>query len=258
MPRFAANLSFLFTELPFLERFGAAARAGFTAVEYLFPYDHAPDEIAAQLEAHKLEQVLFNLAPGDWAKGERGLACLEGREAALHASIATALTYARASGTTRLHLMAGLGDRRDGATLRRYEAALRVAAEALAQEGITLLIEPLNGRDMPGYLLDDVPFAAALIKETGLKNLRLQLDLYHAQILHGDITTVIERLLPMIGHIQIASVPLRHEPMRGEMHDAYLFALLDRLGYNGFIGCEYHPEAGTLEGLGWFAPYRRP
>lgn len=256
MPRFAANLSFMFTELPFLERFSAAARAGFTAVEYLFPYDHAPEEIAAQLEVHQLEQVLFNLPPGDWVKGERGIACLEGREAAFHASIATALIYAKASGTTRLHLMAGLGDKRDGATLLRYKAALCVAAEALAQEGITLLIEPLNGRDMPGYLLNDVSFAAALIQEMGLENLKLQLDLYHAQILHGDMTQVIEKLMPIIGHIQIASVPLRREPMRGEMNDAYLFALLDRLGYAGFIGCEYYPEAGTFEGLGWFDPYR--
>jgi 2-dehydrotetronate isomerase len=256
MPRFAANLTMMFTELPFLDRFAAAATAGFEAVEFLFPYEFPAGEIATRLKDHGLTQALFNLPPGDWAAGERGLAALAGREAEFRASLESAKPYARATGVKRLHLMAGLGSRHDAEALARYKDAIRLAAETFAPLGIDILLEPLNSRDMPGYLLDSYDFAAELITGLGIPNVKLQFDLYHCQILHGDVTMRIRAMLPIIGHVQIASVPARHEPMSGEMNDAFLIAEFDRLGYQGFIGCEYRPAAGTEAGLGWLAPYR--
>lgn len=256
MPRFAANLSLMFTERPFLERFAAAARAGFTAVECLFPYAHPPEAIAARLAQHGLTLALFNLPPGDWEAGERGLAALPERFAELQAGLATGLLYAAATGAGRIHLMAGLADARDESARAAYRRAVAHAAERVGRAGLDLLIEPINRRTMPGYFLADVEAAAALIRELDLPNLKLQFDLYHCQILHGDVTARLRTHLPLVGHVQVASVPDRHEPGTGELAEAFLFAELDRLGYAGFVGCEYHPAAGTEAGLGWFAPYR--
>ncbi len=255
MPRFAANLTMMFTERPFLDRFDAAADAGFRAVEYLFPYDHAPAEIAVRLQRNGLTQALFNMPPGDWAAGERGLAALTGRFDELKAGVATALRYAEATGCRRLHLMAGLGDPGDPAAAARYRDAVLHAADALGERGIELMLEPINGRDMPGYFLNDFAAAESMIAGIGLSNVRLQFDIYHRQILHGDVTMALRRLMPMIGHIQIASVPSRHEPDGEELNWPFLFAELDRLGYGGFVGCEYRPRGRTEDGLGWFGPY---
>lgn len=252
MPRFAANLSMMFTEWDFLDRFAAAADAGFTAVEFLFPYAYPPEAIAARLEAAGLTPALFNLAPGDWDGGERGLACRPERAEDFRASVARALPYAAATGVKRLHLMSGHGDRHDSGASAAYVAAIRHACAAVAPLGIDILIEPINGRDMPGYFLNDFPFAAALIEELALPNLKLQFDIYHRQILHGDVMTGLQSLLPVIGHVQVASVPKRNEPCSGELDDRRVFAHLDTLGYEGFVGCEYRPAAGTLDGLGWF------
>jgi hydroxypyruvate isomerase len=249
MHKFAANLSWLFQEWDFLDRFAAAADAGFTAVEYLFPYDHAPDALAARLARHGLRQVLFNAAPGDFAGGERGIACLPERRADLRAAVATALDYARATDTPRLHLMAGVGEG-EGA-LAAYKDALRFACEAAARDGREIVIEPINRRDIPGYLLGDFDRAAQVIAELRLPNLKLQFDIYHRQIIHGDVTRGLEALLPITGHVQIASVPDRAEPASGELDDRHVLHTLAQLGYDGFIGCEYRPANGTLAGLGW-------
>jgi hydroxypyruvate isomerase len=251
MPRFAANLSMMFNELPFLERFGAARRAGFEAVEFLFPYEHEVDDLRRAVEAAGVEVVLFNLPPGDWAAGDRGMAVDPARAGEFRASIATALSYAVPLGVKRLHVMAGKVAAHDTDARRRYCAALGEAADAADAHGIEVLIEPLNPRDMPGYFLNDFGMAAGIISEMGRSNLKLQFDIYHRQILHGDVTKGLEALLPITGHIQTASVPLRQEPGTGELDDARIFALVDRLGYAGHIGCEYRPAAGTEAGLGW-------
>ena len=256
MPRFAANLTLMFNEVPFLDRFGAAADAGFRAVEFMFPYDHPAEAVGERLRAHGLAQALFNLPPGDFAAGERGLAALPGRFDELKAGVETALEYGRATGAPRLHLMAGLADPGDAAANSSYRRAVAWTAERLHQEGLELVIEPINGRKTPGYFLNDFGVAASLIAELGLPNLKLLFDLYHCQILHGDVTMRLRALAPLIGHVQTASVPGRNEPGSGEMSDAFLFAELDRLGYDGFVGCEYIPAAGTAAGLSWFAPYR--
>lgn len=256
MPRFAANLTMMFTERPFLDRFDAAADAGFRAVECLFPYDHAPDEIAGRLQRNRLTQALFNMPPGDWAAGERGLAALPGRFGEVKAGVAVALRYAEATGCRRLHLMAGLADPDDPAAAARYRDAVLHAADALGERGIELMLEPINGRDMPGYFLNDFAAAEGLIAGIGRSNVRLQFDIYHRQILHGDVTMALRRLMPMIGHIQIASVPSRQEPDGEELNWPFLFAELDRLDYGGFVGCEYRPRGRTEYGLGWFGPYR--
>jgi hydroxypyruvate isomerase len=255
MPRFAANLSMMFTEHAFLDRFEAAAKAGFTAVEFLFPYDHPPDAIAELLARHRLTQALFNLPPGNWSAGERGLAALPDRFAELQDGVGLALPYAAATGVRRLHLMAGNADSGDARAIDAYRRAVTWTARELARQGLDLVIEPINSRNMPGYFLNSFPFAEALIRELGLANLKLQFDLYHRQIMHGDVTMALRRLMPIIGHVQTASVPSRHEPLGEELNEAFLFAELDRLGYGGFVGCEYNPKQGTVAGLGWFAPY---
>lgn len=249
MPNFAANLSWMFQEWPFLDRFAAAADAGFRAVEYLFPYDHKPDEIAARLAANRQRLVLFNLPPGNLAGGERGLAALPERRDDFRASVETGLHYAQATGAPRLHLMAGnaSGD----AALAAYEDSLRFACEAAARHGLDILIEPLNRRDAPHYLLNDFGLAEKIIADLKLPNLKLQFDIYHRQIIHGDVIRGLEALLPIIGHIQVASVPARQEPGSGELDDLCIFETLERLDYKGFVGCEYTPAAGTLAGLGW-------
>lgn len=254
MPKFAANLSFLFAEAPFPERFALAAAAGFRGVEYLFPYPWPAAEIAGWLAAAGLEQVLFNLPPGDWAAGERGLACLPGREAEFAAGVETALAYAQALGCRRVHCMAGL--RPDGVAdevlTNCYLANLRQAADRFATIGATVLIEPINSRiDMPGYWLDDVRRAFSLCAAVDRENVKVQLDLYHAQIIQGDLARTIEAGIDAIGHVQIADNPGRHEPGSGEINYSFLFTLLDRLGYRGWVGCEYQPLTTTAAGLGW-------
>ena len=253
MPRFAANLSFQFQELPFLDRFAAAASAGFRAVEFMFPYDHPPAAVAERLTAAGLENVLFNLPAGNWAAGDRGLAGVPGREEEFRSSVATALSYASVLKTPRLHAMAGIVPQ--GATRAdchpTYIASLRYAAEQLAAAGITLLIEPINTRDMPGYFLNTQSQAAEVCAAVGLPNLKIQMDCYHMQIAEGDIATKLRRYAALCGHVQIAGVPERHEPNTGEVNYPYLFQLLDEIGYEGWIGCEYRPAGKTLDGLGW-------
>ena len=256
MPRFAANLSLMFNEVPFLDRFAAAAAAGFDAVEFLFPYEHPPQAIGERLRANGLTQALFNLPPGDFSRGERGLAALPDRFEAVKAGVATALPYAAATGVGRLHLMAGLADPHDPRAADSYRRAVVWTAQILAEAGLDLVIEPINGRNMPGYFLNDFGRAAALIRDLDLPNLKLQFDLYHCQIIHGDVTMRLRDLMPMIGHVQTASVPGRHEPGTGEMDDSFLFSELDRLGYEGFVGCEYVPAGDTVAGLGWLEAYR--
>ncbi|RJF96618.1 hydroxypyruvate isomerase [Noviherbaspirillum cavernae] len=253
MPKFAANLTMMFNEVPFLQRFPAAAQAGFTAVEFLFPYEHGADEIAAQLKANKLENVLFNMPPGDWTAGERGITSLPGREAEFRAGVAKAIAYAKALGTPRLHAMAGLlPEGADAAVHRKvFIDNLRYACAEAAQHGITILIEPINTRDIPRYFLNTQADAHAIREEVGADNLKVQMDFYHVQIVEGDIAMKLRRYLPHVGHIQIAGVPERHEPDTGEINYAYLFRLLDELGYDGWLGCEYRPAKGTVEGLGW-------
>ncbi|MCA0404582.1 MAG: hydroxypyruvate isomerase family protein [Proteobacteria bacterium] len=256
MPKFAANLSMMFNEHAFLDRFKAAADAGFTAVEYLFPYEVSPEAIAKALADNGLTQALFNLPPGDWASGERGLASLPERFEEFAAGVETALTYAQASGVKQLHMMAGLSDKSDPKALLAYERAVRHGAERLATKGLHLLLEPINPRDMPGYFLNDFNWCAAFIARLGLPNVALQYDIYHRQIIHGDVTKGLEAMLPITRHIQIASVPARHEPDTGELNDTRLFETLDAMGYDGFIGCEYRPKGETVAGLGWFAKYK--
>ncbi len=258
MPRFAANLSFLFTEVSFLDRFAAAAAAGFRAVEFMFPYEHSLDAIAERLTSSNLENVLFNMPPGDWASGERGIACLPGREEEFRRGVATALSYARILGTPRLHAMAGIAPPGPGARAaceRTYIDNLRYAAQELARAGLTLLIEPINTRDMPGYFLNTQTQAAGICAAVGLPNIKILMDCYHMQIAEGDIATKLRTYAELCGHVQIAGVPERHEPNSGEVYYPYLFQLLEDIGYKGWIGCEYRPAGGTLDGLGWFKPW---
>jgi 2-dehydrotetronate isomerase len=253
MPKFAANLTMMFNEVPFPQRFAAAADAGFAAVEFLFPYDHPPQEVAGWLKENGLQSVLFNMPPGDWAAGERGLGSLPGREEEFRDGVARALEYAEALGTPRIHAMAGLrADVADPAEQRRvYIENLRYAAQQLARHGRMLLIEPINGRDIPGYFLNTQADAHAVREAVGESNLRVQMDFYHVQIVEGDIAVKLRTYLPYVGHIQIASVPDRNEPDDGEVNYRYLLALLDDVNYDGWIGCEYRPRAGTLQGLSW-------
>lgn len=254
MPKFAANLSFLFADVAFPERFQRAAAAGFTGVEYLFPYAWPAPEVAQWLQTAGLEQVLFNLAPGDWAAGERGLACLPQRRGEFAESVDQALEYAMLLDCRRVHCMAGLrpagvGEAELEAT---YIANLRHAADRFASIGASVLIEPINSRlDMPGYWLDDVDKAFALLDTIDRRNVKVQYDIYHAQVMGDDLARTLERNIERIGHIQIADFPGRHEPGSGEIDCPALFALLDRLGYTGWVGCEYRPLASTEAGLGW-------
>ena len=252
MPRFAANLTLMFNEWDFLDRFQAAADAGFTAVEFLFPYAFAPDVVAEKLARAGLEIALFNLPPGNWEAGDRGMAANPARAEEFMQSLAQALPYAKATGVKRLHVMSGHGSRGDAAMLSAFKDAIGRACETFGPLGIDVLIEPLNGRDMPGYFVNDFGFAADLIAALGLPNLKLQYDIYHRQILHGDVIRSLGEMMPIIGHIQTAAVPKRNEPGTGELDDPRIFAELDALGYQGYVGCEYRPAAGTLAGLGWF------
>lgn len=249
MIRLAANLSFQFGEAAFLDRFERAARAGFTGVEYLFPYDHDPTELAARLRHNGLEQVLFNMSPGNWANGDRGLAAVPGREAEFRASVDDALRHADALGCRRIHVMAGVASGPDAK--RAYLANLDYAARAFERHGVTPLIEPINRRDMPGYFLADFNDAREVV--AAVDGIRLQFDIYHRQIIHGDVTVGLREAMPVIRHIQIAGVPDRHEPDSGELDAGRIFGVIRDLGYDGWIGCEYRPRGVTEEGLGWMA-----
>jgi 2-dehydrotetronate isomerase len=260
MPRYAANLSMLYPELDFLERFAAAAADGFAGVEYLFPYAHPAEHLRERLHAHGLTQVLFNAPPGDWDAGERGLAGLPQRRDEFRRGIAQALDYAQALDCPRVHVMAGIappGVSRE-AMLAVYADNLAWAAAQAAPLGVNLLIEPINPRDMPGYLLQQQQEAHELVTRIAAPNLKVQMDLYHCQIVEGDLATKLRRWLPggQVGHLQIAGVPARHEPDRGELNIGYLMALVDELGWDGWVGCEYRPArgavpGGTSAGLGW-------
>jgi hydroxypyruvate isomerase len=257
VPKFAANLSFIFQEVGFLDRFAAAAACGFKGVEYLSPYDHSPEVIAEQLNRHGLEQALFNMPPGDWAAGERGIGALPGREQEFRDGVETALVYAKTTKCRILHAMAGLWPQaRDRAGAERvYIANLRHAADRLAGDGLTLVIEPINNRDIPGYFLNTTTQAMSIIERVGRSNLKLQLDLYHVQIMEGDLAHRIRALAGHYPHVQIAGNPGRHEPDVGEINYPFLFDLLDELGYAGWIGCEYRPKGETKAGLGWAKRY---
>lgn len=249
MPRFAANLSMMFQELPFLDRFEAAANAGFTAVEYLFPYEFEAEVLAERLKAAGLKQVLFNLPPGDWQVGERGLAALKGREEDFAAAVAKALDYADILGNTLLHAMPGL--RHHGADHQTYVANLKYAAAEAGKRGKTIIIEPINQRDIPGFFLSTTAQARGVIAEVGSDHLGLQFDLYHRQIQEGDVAMAIREFGGLAKHYQIASPPDRAEPDNGEMNYQFLFEEIDRTGYAGWIGCEYIPRGETVAGLGW-------
>lgn len=257
MPKFAANLSMMFTEWPFLDRFSAAADAGFSAVEYLFPYEHPADAIGERLQRHRLTQALFNMPPGDWAAGERGVAALPDRFDDLKKGVDQALGYAKATGVKRIHLMSGHADSANPQARAAYRRSVAYAAEKLAQHKIDLLLEPINARNMPGYFLNDFDQAAAVIAESGASNVKLQFDVYHRQIIHGDVIMGLRKFMPISGHVQIASIPSRNEPDGEELNYPFVFAELDALGYDGFVGCEYNPRGKTLDGLGWFSTYRR-
>lgn len=260
MPKFAANLSFLYQDLPFLERFAAASDDGFKAVEYLFPYEWPAEQLAQLLEKHGLVQALFNAPPGNWEKAERGIAALPGREQEFQQGFLKAITYAQALNCPRVHVMAGLVP--GGADLQRmqtcYERNLAWAAAEAAQINIDVLIEPINTRDIPGYFLNRQDVAHATVQTVGLSNLKVQMDLYHCQIVEGDVAMKLRQYLPTgrVGHIQIASVPERNEPDGGELNYRYLFEVIDALGFDGWVGCEYRPRAGgqpgaTRTGLAW-------
>ena len=255
MPRFAANLSMMFTEVPFLDRFEAAAKAGFTAVEFLFPYEFPAKEVGDRLHRNGLTQALFNLPPGNWAAGEKGFAALPERFDDLKESLVTALPYAQATGVKRLHLMAGIAERSDRKAVDAFTKSVAHTAEFFAPHGLDVVIEPINARNVPGYFLNDFNFAFDLINELKIPNLKLQFDIYHCQIIHGDVTMHLRKMMPVIGHTQIASIPSRNEPDGEELNYPFVFAELDRLGYTGFVGCEYNPRGKTTDGLGWFKPY---
>jgi hydroxypyruvate isomerase len=253
MPKFAANLTMMFNEVDFPQRFASAARAGFDAVEFLFPYEHAPQDVAQWLRENNLQNALFNLPPGDWAAGERGIASLPGREAEFRAGVARALEYALAMGTQRLHAMAGLlpvdADRNRHRDV--YIDNLRHAARELGKHGLSLLIEPINTRDIPGYFINTQAEGHAIREAVGEPNVKVQMDFYHTQIVEGDIAMTLRKHFDGVGHIQIAGVPSRNEPDDGEVNYRYLFRLLDELGYDGWVGCEYRPRGRTEDGLGW-------
>lgn len=261
--RFAANLSLLYPELPFLDRFAAARADGFRGVEIQFPYDlAAAEDIATRLREHSLTQALINAPPGDSVAGERGIAALPGRERDFEHSIELALDYARTLSCTRIHVLAGVAaEGMDRGTMRAvYVSNLRKAAARFAQHGVTALIEPINPRDVPGYFLSRQKDAHELLAEVGAPNLRVLMDFYHAQIVEGDLATTFAQYRHQVGHVQIAGVPGRNEPDSGEVNYPYLFERMRRLGYTGWIGCEYRPAlpepGGTSAGLGWFGPYR--
>ncbi len=258
MPRFAANLTFLFQELAFMDRFAAAAGQGFMAVEFMSAYEHAPAAVAAALRDNGLRVALMNSPAGNMAAGERGLAALPERRRDFRASIGQALEYCAATACPLLHVMAGIVPKKAEPRLLQacYMDNLAWAAEQARQAGVTLTIEPINGRDMPGYFLQDYDYAESVIREVKAPNLHLQFDMYHVQVLHGDVSRRLERQLPLIAHVQVANPPDRSQPGQGELNYPFLFETLDALGYAGWVGAEYKPSGSTEASLDWFKPYR--
>ena len=257
MPRFAANLSMMFNEVPFLDRFAAARAAGFEGVEFLFPYEHPAAEIRARLKGEGLTQALFNMPPGDWANGERGLASLPGRQGEFREAVKRALDYAHALDCRLVHCMAGIPPAgvAPGTAAALYAANLAWAAEQAAPAGVRLCIEPINGRDMPGYHLNTQAQAQAVIDAIGADRVGLQFDVYHVQISEGDVTKRMEKHIASIAHIQIADVPARNEPGTGEIGWRLVLRRMDELGYQGWVGCEYRPAGDTVAGLGWLRAF---
>lgn len=257
MPKLAANLSLLFAQHEFLERFAAAAKAGFRYVEYQFPYAHAADAVAASARAAKLEVVLHNLPAGDFAKGDRGIACQPARRDEFREGVPRAIAYARAAGCPRLNCLSGVapaGVPEDELRETLIEN-LRFAAGELKRAGLALMLEACNTRTVPGFFVSTSRRALEIMDAVGADNLYFQYDIFHMQIMEGDLAATIERLLPRIGHLQLADVPARHEPGTGEINYEFLLAHIDRLGYDGWIGCEYNPKGDTVRGLAWAKPY---
>ncbi len=257
MPKFSANLSFLYADLPFLDRFAAAAKDGFRAVEYVGPYGFPAEDVAAALKSNGLTQALFNLPAGNWDGGERGIGCLADRVVEFQAGVETAIRYAQALGCDKINCLAGIApagttaDERDAVLV----ANLKYAAPRLASAGIKLLLEPINLRDIPGFHVSTTHHAERLLDAVGSDNLFIQYDVYHTQVMQGDLMPTYARLKDRIGHVQIADNPGRNEPGTGEINYGFVLSELDRLGYDGWVGCEYKPKAGTSAGLGWMKPY---
>jgi len=253
MPRFAANLTMMYNEVDFLDRFEAAAASGFQGVEYLFPYPFNKEELAERLQEHSLTQVLHNLPAGDWGAGDRGIACLPDRVSEFRDGVGEAIHYAQALDCKQVNCLAGIRPEGVDPDLVRatFVSNLRFAADKLREEGIRLLIEPINTRDIPGFYLCHTQQGLDIIDEVGSDNVALQYDIYHMQIMEGDLGRTIESNLARIGHMQLADNPGRHEPGTGEINYPFLFEFIDKLGYSGWIGCEYKPAAKTEEGLGW-------
>jgi len=257
MPKFCANLTMLYNEVDFLDRFQAAAKSGFKGVEYLFPYAYAKEQLAERLHEYDLKQILHNLPAGDWAKGERGIACLPDRVGEFEDGVGRAIDYAKTLGCPQVNCLAGIAPKNVTPEKLRetFVANLRFAADKLKAAGIRLLIEAINTRDIPGFYLNRTQQAVDIIEEVGSDNLWVQYDIYHMQIMEGDLAPTIERHFKRIAHLQLADNPGRNEPGTGEINYPFLFGFVDRLGYNGWIGCEYKPKTTTLEGLGWIKPY---
>jgi hydroxypyruvate isomerase len=257
VPRFSANLSFLYTDLDFLDRFAAAARDGFKAVEYVEPYGFPAEAIARALDENGLTQALFNLPPGNWAAGERGIGCHRDRVAEFEEGIGKAIAYGQALRCSKINCLAGIAPAGTSAEDRNavLVANLKFAAPRLADAGIKLLLEPINLRDIPGFHVSTTDHAEAILDAVGSDNLFIQYDLYHTQVMQGDLLPTYQRLQDRIGHIQIADNPGRNEPGTGEINYPFVLSELDRLGYEGWVGCEYKPKAGTTAGLGWMKPY---
>ncbi|UZE20118.1 hydroxypyruvate isomerase family protein [Pseudomonas sp. B21-054] len=258
MPRFAANLSMLYPQHSFLERFAAAAADGFDAVEYLFPYEYSPQVLKQRLEDNGLVQALFNAPPGDWAAGERGIATLPGRQSEFREGVDRALDYAAVLGNSKIHVMAGLlaSEAERARHHGVYLENLTYACAQAAKVGVTVLLEPINTRDMPGFFLNRQDQAHAICREVGAPNLKVQFDCYHCQIVEGDLASKLRRDFSGIGHIQVAGVPDRHEPDLGEVNYPFLFELMDELGYDGWVGCEYRPRGDTSSGLKWLRDWQ--
>ena len=259
MPRLAANLSMMFNEVDFMDRFGAAAEGGFKGVEYLFPYDYDKDDLRAALDEHGLVQVLHNLPAGDWDAGERGIACHPDRVGEFQEGVGRAIEYATTLGCDQVNCLAGVAPSGVSSEALRatFVSNLAFAAGELKKAGITLLIEAINTRDIPGFFLQTTSQALEIVAGVGSDNLKLQYDIYHMQIMEGDLTPTIEANLPMIRHMQLADNPGRNEPGTGEINYPFLFDAIDKMGYDGWIGCEYKPRTTTVEGLQWAAPYLR-
>lgn len=258
MPKFCANLTMLYGELDFMDRFAAAAADGFTGVEFLFPYDYPKEALAERLQGHGLVQALHNLPAGDWAGGERGIACRPDRVEEFQEGVGRAIEYATALGCRQVNCLAGIPA--EGTPPEEARATLvanlRHAAPRLAKAGIKLLLEPVNTRDIPGFFVNRSAQGIAILDEAGVENLYLQYDFYHTQVMEGDLVPTFKRLKDRIAHVQIADNPGRNEPGTGEINYGFIFGTLDREGYDGWVGCEYKPAARTSDGLGWFAPYR--